>query len=80
MAGGHGKGVTYKGVTIHPPATWHVVLSEVLGGLMWSWLMIRVYHDGHGLLYGHAEHFDHELHEMAHNHHGHNEEEEVNEH
>jgi hypothetical protein len=60
------KGVTYGGVTIHPPATKHVVLAEIMGGLLWSWLLIRLYEDGHGLFFGHTAHLDHELHELQH--------------
>ena len=59
------------GVTVHPPSTMHVVLAEVMGGLMWSWLFIRMYEDGRGVLFGHMAHLDHELHEM---HHAHDEE------
>ena len=68
-AAGHGgKGITYEGVTLHPPSTTHMVMSEALGGLLWSWLLIRFYEDGHGLLFGHEAHLDHELHELQHSH------------
>lgn len=63
---GHAGGVTYKGVTIHDASNWHKAGAEVLGGLMWSWLMIRAYEDGEALLFGHVRHFEHELHEMEH--------------
>lgn len=66
MGSAAGKGVTYEGVTIHPPSTSHIVLSEILGGLMWSWLFIRCYEDGEGLIFGHTGHLDHELHELQH--------------
>lgn len=61
-----GRGVTYGGVTVQPPSTAHVVVSEVMGGLLWSWLLIRLYEDGDKLIFGHASHFEHELHEMQH--------------
>jgi hypothetical protein len=63
---GHKAGVTYKGVTIQPPSTGHIVASEVLGGLLWSWLLIRIYEDGAGLIFGHTKHLDHELHALQH--------------
>jgi hypothetical protein len=63
---GHSGGVTYKGVTIQPASTAHVVAAEALGALLWSWLFIRLYEDGHGLFFGHAEHLDHELHALQH--------------
>ena len=72
MASAAGKGVTYEGVTIQPPATRHVVASEILGGLMWSWLLIRLYEDGEGVFFGHTAHLEHELQELQHSE-GHNE-------
>ena len=65
-----GKGVTYAGLTIAYPSTKHVVWSEILGGVMWGWLLIRFYEDGHGLLFGHADHLEHELHQLQHSHGG----------
>lgn len=67
MASATGKGVTYEGVTIQPASTKHVVASEILGGLMWSWLLIRLYEDGETLLFGHVPHLEHELHMLQHN-------------
>jgi hypothetical protein len=33
--GNHGPGVTYEGLTLHPPATWHKVVAEGMTGMMW---------------------------------------------
>ncbi|EYU36823.1 hypothetical protein MIMGU_mgv1a0190192mg, partial [Erythranthe guttata] len=34
MAGGHGHGVTYKGVTLHQPKRWHTVTGKGLCAVM----------------------------------------------
>ena len=59
-------GVTYEGVTVYPPSFQHRALAEIMGGMMWSWLFIRCYHDGEAVFFGHAAHLEHELHEMMH--------------
>jgi hypothetical protein len=64
MGSTSGQGVTYAGVTVQPASTSHVIASEAIGGLLWSWLLIRFYEDGEGLLFGHTKHLDHELHEL----------------
>lgn len=35
--GGHGHHdtVTYEGLTLHKPATWHVYTGQAFAGLMW---------------------------------------------
>jgi hypothetical protein len=33
--GGHGGGITYKGVTVHTPKTWHTVTGKGLCAVMW---------------------------------------------
>jgi hypothetical protein len=65
------SGVTYAGVTVQPPSLTHRVLSELLGGMMFSWLFIRMYEDGEGMLFGHTEHLDHDLHALQHGSEGH---------
>ncbi|CAA2964939.1 NADH dehydrogenase [ubiquinone] 1 beta subcomplex subunit 2 [Olea europaea subsp. europaea] len=35
MAGGHGHGFTYKGVTLHQPKRWHTVTGKGLCAVMW---------------------------------------------
>ena len=59
-------GITYEGLTLKPASFAHRAAAEIMGGMMWSWLFIRMYEDGEGLLFGHTEHLDHELHEMQH--------------
>lgn len=59
-------GITHEGLTIQPPSFAHRAMAEIMGGMMWSWLFIRMYEDGEGLLFGHTEHLDHDLHEMQH--------------
>ncbi|KAL0865803.1 hypothetical protein Bca101_044921 [Brassica carinata] len=34
--GGGGGGITYKGVTVHTPKTWHTVAGKGLCGVMWD--------------------------------------------
>lgn len=65
---GHGHGdVTHAGLTLHKPGQWHRIATEVATGTMWFWLFVRFYHDGEGLFFGHAAHYDHEaLHDKAH--------------
>ncbi|KAI3460450.1 hypothetical protein Pfo_017113 [Paulownia fortunei] len=36
MGGGHGHGVTYKGVTLHQPKRWHTVTGKGLCAVMCS--------------------------------------------
>lgn len=64
--GASAGGVTYGGVTVYPASFQHRALAEIMGGMMWSWLFIRCYHDGEAMLFGHADHLDHELHELMH--------------
>lgn len=35
MAGGHGEGITYKGLTLHQPKRWHTVTGKGLCAVMW---------------------------------------------
>merc|ERR1712037_743948 len=42
FAAGGGKSETYEGVTIHHASTWHRVLAEGFGGLMWFWIFYRL--------------------------------------
>lgn len=64
--GHHGHEVTYKGLTLHAPATWHSYVGKGMCGLMWFWIFVRAYHDGDAFLFGHAGHFEHELHHEGH--------------
>ncbi|VVA95463.1 unnamed protein product [Arabis nemorensis] len=61
MGGGHGGGMTYKGVTVQTPKTWHSVTGKGLCAVMWAkkdgpvvmgW---RHPWDGHGD-HGHGDH------------------------
>ncbi|KAL9395184.1 hypothetical protein Peur_014469 [Populus x canadensis] len=36
MAGGHGEGINYKGLTMHKPKRWHVVTGKGLCAVMWA--------------------------------------------
>lgn len=37
LAGGHhGHEVTYKGLTLHAPATWHTYVGKGMCSIMWS--------------------------------------------
>lgn len=62
FASGHGHGVTYEGLTLHPPARWHVMWGTGMCALMWFWVMYRAYYDGDAFLHGHAVHFEHDDH------------------
>ncbi|DBA81532.1 hypothetical protein WJX77_000521 [Trebouxia sp. C0004] len=64
--GHHGHEVTYKGLTLHAPATWHKYVGKGMCSLMWFWIFYRAYHDGDAFLFGHAPHFEHELHQEGH--------------
>ncbi|KAK4390885.1 UNVERIFIED_CONTAM: NADH dehydrogenase [ubiquinone] 1 beta subcomplex subunit [Sesamum calycinum] len=46
MGGGHGHGVTYKGVTLHQPKRWHSVTGKGLCAVMWFWVLYRAKQDG----------------------------------
>ncbi|XP_050366676.1 NADH dehydrogenase [ubiquinone] 1 beta subcomplex subunit 2 [Argentina anserina] len=46
MGGGHGDGITYKGVTIHQPKRWHTVTGKGLCAVMWFWVLYRAKQDG----------------------------------
>ncbi|GMH32507.1 hypothetical protein BSKO_00341 [Bryopsis sp. KO-2023] len=63
MAGGHGEGVTYAGLTLHKPAKIYTFTAEFMGGLMWFWIFYRFYNDYDTFLFGHAVHFDKEIEE-----------------
>eukprot|EP00887_Chlorella_sp_A99_P008109 scaffold12.g8109.t1 len=71
-SGGHGHhdSVTYEGLTIHKPASWHVYAGQGFAGLMWFWVFYRLYNDWDTFIHGHAAHFEHELHEGEHGHGG----------
>lgn len=67
MSGGHhGEGVAFEGVTLHQPSKWHTYAGEGMAAVMWFWIFVRAYHDGSTLLFGHAQHFEHEAHESHH--------------
>ncbi|KAK9817267.1 hypothetical protein WJX72_012046 [[Myrmecia] bisecta] len=68
--GHHGEAVTYAGLTLHKPATWHTVAGTGMCALMWFWILVRAYHDGETFLFGHAPHFEHEAKHSAHHAHG----------
>ena len=36
MAGGHGAGTTYKGITVHQPKRWHSITGKGMCAVMWS--------------------------------------------
>ena len=59
-AGAHGPGETYGGLTLHRPGGWHPYAATALSGLMWFWIFLRCKEDGSTLLYGHAQHFEHD--------------------
>lgn len=40
MGGGHGHGVTYKGVTIHHPKRWHSITGKGMCAMMWYTTLI----------------------------------------
>eukprot|EP00212_Chloropicon_laureae_P009513 CAMPEP_0197490498 /NCGR_PEP_ID=MMETSP1311-20131121/5034_1 /TAXON_ID=464262 /ORGANISM="Genus nov. species nov., Strain RCC856" /LENGTH=115 /DNA_ID=CAMNT_0043035025 /DNA_START=38 /DNA_END=385 /DNA_ORIENTATION=+ len=61
FAAGGGKGETFEGLTVHEASTWHKVLAQGFGGVMWFWILYRFRHDYETFLFGHAEHFEHEL-------------------
>ncbi|CAF2180574.1 unnamed protein product [Brassica napus] len=44
--GGGGGGITYKGVTVQTPKTWHAVAGKGLCGVMWFWILYRAKQDG----------------------------------
>ncbi|KAG6776648.1 hypothetical protein POTOM_020170 [Populus tomentosa] len=46
MAGGHGEGINYKGLTMHKPKRWHVVTGKGLCAVMWFWVLYRAKQDG----------------------------------
>lgn len=46
MGGGHGHGVTYKGVTIHHPKRWHSITGKGMCAMMWFWILYRAKQDG----------------------------------
>ncbi|GER38777.1 sensor protein kinase WalK, partial [Striga asiatica] len=46
MGGGHGEGITYKGVTLHKPKRWHTVTGKGLCAVMWFWVFYRAKQDG----------------------------------
>ncbi|CAN6999203.1 unnamed protein product [Brassica oleracea var. botrytis] len=43
---GGGGGITYKGVTVATPKTWHTVAGKGLCGVMWFWILYRAKQDG----------------------------------
>ncbi|CAH8363992.1 unnamed protein product [Eruca vesicaria subsp. sativa] len=43
---GGGGGITYKGVTVQTPKTWHAVAGKGLCGVMWFWILYRAKQDG----------------------------------
>eukprot|EP00898_Chlorokybus_atmophyticus_P000695 jgi/Chlat1/1626/Chrsp127S01944 len=67
MAGGHhGPGVTYAGLTLHAPKTWHTRVATAMGAMTWFWIFYRFKQDGAVLMgkhpweaHGHHDHHDH---------------------
>ena len=59
-AGAHGPGETHGGLTLHRPGGWHPYAATAMSGLMWFWIFLRCKEDGSTLLYGHAQHFEHD--------------------
>ena len=57
-----GEGVTYQGVTLHKPGVWHQATATGMSALMWFWVFLRCKEDGSTLLFGHAQHFEHDDH------------------
>ncbi|KAM1223336.1 hypothetical protein ACFX11_042476 [Malus domestica] len=35
MGGGHGEGITYKGITVHQPKRWHTLTGKGMCAVMW---------------------------------------------
>ncbi|CAF2060860.1 hypothetical protein Bca4012_100483 [Brassica carinata] len=63
--GGVGGGMTYKGVSVQTPKTWHTVAGKGLCGVMWFWILYRAKQDGPVVMGwrhpwdGHGDHGDH---------------------
>mmetsp|Transcript_30974 Transcript_30974/g.52034 ORF Transcript_30974/g.52034 Transcript_30974/m.52034 type:complete len:107 (-) Transcript_30974:241-561(-) len=69
MAGGGHHGVKFEGMELHDAEPVHKWGANIMGGIMWFWLMVRVKEDGATFLTGHAAHFEHEIaHENEHGH------------
>jgi uncharacterized protein YhhL (DUF1145 family) len=43
MAGGHGEGINYKGLTMHKPKRWHVVTGKGLCAVMWLVVILHCF-------------------------------------
>jgi len=43
MAGGHGEGIAYKGLTIHKPKRWHTVTGKGLCAVMWLVVILHFF-------------------------------------
>jgi hypothetical protein len=62
MAGGHGEGVSYKGLTMHKPKRWDVVTGKGPCAVMWFWVLYREKQDSPVVLgwrhpwEGHSDH------------------------
>lgn len=52
--------MTYQGVTLHKPGVWHQATATGMSALMWFWVFLRCKEDGSTLLFGHAQHFEHD--------------------
>ncbi|KAI5071019.1 hypothetical protein GOP47_0013270 [Adiantum capillus-veneris] len=68
MAGGgsaraHGHDV----FDIHPPKRWHVRTGQIMGAIMWFWVLYRARQDGPVLL-GWRHPWDHDGHGHGHSH------------
>ncbi|CAN7123403.1 unnamed protein product [Brassica rapa subsp. narinosa] len=50
-----GGGITYKGVTVQTPKTWHTVAGKGLCGVMWFWILYRAKQDGPVVMGTHFE-------------------------
>ncbi|KAF9686640.1 hypothetical protein SADUNF_Sadunf02G0010400 [Salix dunnii] len=52
MAGEHGEGIAYKGLTMHKAKRWNTVTGKVLCAVMWFWVLYRAKQDGPVVLVG----------------------------
>ena len=43
MAGGHGEGIAYKGLTMHKPKRWHTVTGKGLCAVMWLVVILHCF-------------------------------------
>ncbi|GAQ82930.1 hypothetical protein KFL_001290210 [Klebsormidium nitens] len=67
MAGGHGPGITYAGLTLYPPKRWQVRTGQGMCALMWFWILYRAKEDG-AVFLGLRHPWDHHAHGHSANH------------